>query len=143
MTTFLSKYEVKEAQKLTNKLSVSKLSPEETNRQKLSNAIAQQIKFIEALEGGRSVSVSKGDKDQMPRLFWSEIVEGFFFTPRFGNEFIFGKDRGISAKSWSELKSLLSDFGEAIGRGEFDERLTEISDMRKGRGAGVKRKRTK
>jgi hypothetical protein len=93
------------------------------------------------LSKGNELIVKKGDKVQTPRLFWQDALGGFLFTPRFGNDFLFGKDRGISCSSFQELQNLLIDFKKAVENDEFQDRIAEIASTRKGRGAGVNRKR--
>ena len=114
---------------------------EEKNKQKLLDAISDQLLYLEKLSNGHVLQVQKGDKTQSPRLFWQDSLGGFLFTPRFGNDFLFGKDRGISCSSYQELQNLLNDFKKAVENGEFDEKISEIASARKGRGAGVSRNR--
>jgi len=142
MSSFLEKYQITENRRPVGKMAARQMSPEEQSRNKMSLAVAEQLEFAAAQASGRDIGIRKGDKVKMPRLFWSDVPGGYFFTPRFGNDFIFGKDKGISASSLDDVKGLLKDFGDAVERGEFDARLTEIASTRKGRGAGVKRKKS-
>ena len=140
MTKFLQKYNVTEAIKGLKRKN-NTLTPEEKNKQKLLDAISDQLLYLEKLSNGHVLQVQKGDKTQSPRLFWQDSLGGFLFTPRFGNDFLFGKDRGISCSSYQELQNLLNDFKKAVENGEFDEKISEIASARKGRGAGVSRNR--
>ena len=105
------------------------------------DAISDQLLYLEKLSNGQDLQVQKGDKTQTPRLFWQDSLGGFLFTPRFGNDFLFGKDRGISCSSYQELQNLLIDFKKAVENDEFQDRIAEIASTRKGRGAGVSRNR--
>jgi hypothetical protein len=59
-----------------------------------------------------------------------------YFTPRFGNDFIFGGNSGVMLEDEKALHAALNDFEAEVDRGEFDERLKEIAGSRKGRGLG-------
>ena len=140
MSKFLDKYNVVEGKKsIIRKNNI--LTPDEKNKQKLLDAISDQFLYLEKLSNGQDLQVQKGDKTQTPRLFWQDALGGFLFTPRFGNDFLFGEDRGISCSSYQELQNLLIDFKKAIENDEFRERIAEIASTRKGRGAGVSRNR--
>jgi hypothetical protein len=140
MSKFLDKYSVVEGKKsILRKNNV--LTPEEKNKQKLLDAISDQLLYLEKLSNGHDLKVQKGDKTQTPRLFWQDSLGGFLFTPRFGNDFLFGKDRGISCSSYQELQNLFIDFKKAVENDEFQDRIAEIASTRKGRGAGVSRNR--
>jgi hypothetical protein len=140
MSKFLDKYSVVEGKKsIIRKNNI--LTPEEKNKQKLLDVISNQLLYIEKLSNGHDLQVKKGDKTQIPRLFWQDSLGGFLFTPRFGNDFLFGKDRGISCSSYQELQNLLIDFKKAVENDEFQDRIAEIASTRKGRGAGVSRNR--
>jgi len=140
MSKFLDKYSVVEGNKsIIRKNNI--LTPEEKNKQKLLDVISNQLLYIEKLSNGHDLQVKKGDKTQIPRLFWQDSLGGFLFTPRFGNDFLFGKDRGISCSSYQELQNLLIDFKKAVENDEFQDRIAEIASTRKGRGAGVSRNR--
>ena len=140
MTKFLEKYSVIDNKKAILR-KISDLTPEEKNRNKLLNAIDDQLKYIDELSNGHDITLTHNDKSQKPRLFWQDTLGGFLFTPRFGNDFLFGKDRGISCSSYAELSVLLNDFKKAVANSEFDDRISEIAIVRKGRGAGVSRNR--
>ena len=140
MTKFLEKYSVIDNKKAILR-KISDLTPEEKNRNKLLNAIDDQLKYIDELSNGHDITLTHNDKSQKPRLFWQDTLGGFLFTPRFGNDFLFGKDRGISCSSYAELSVLLNDFKKAVANSEFDDRISEIATARKGRGAGVSRNR--
>ena len=102
MTKFLEKYSVIDNKKAILR-KISDLTPEEKNRNKLLNAIDDQLKYIDELSNGHDITLTHNDKSQKPRLFWQDTLGGFLFTPRFGNDFLFGKDRGISCSSYAEL----------------------------------------
>jgi hypothetical protein len=140
MNRFLQKYNVTEVIKGV-KSTHNALSPEEKNKQKMLMAISEQLLFLQKLSNGHVLQVQKGGKIQTPRLFWQDSLGGFLFTPRFGNDFLFGKDRGISCSSYEELQNLLNDFQKAVENDEFQDRISEIASTRKGRGAGVSRNR--
>jgi len=139
MSNFFDKYQLTEAKKSSTRV-VSHLSPQERVREKLIQAVDEQLALLDLITRGQDISTRKGDKLKKPRLFWADVPGGFFFTPRFGNDFIFEKGSGIFARSPDELKALLIDFQTAVSNSEFDSRATEIASTRKGRGAGVKRK---
>ena len=141
MSKFLEKYNIIQSSKILKRID-NTLSAEEKNRLKLIGAIDTQLNFIDHnLEGDISFQNEK-DKKQKLRLFWQDTLGGFLFTPRFGNDFLFGKDRGVRCATFEELRGLLEDFKIAVGHGEFDDRIKEIADSRKGRGAGVLRNRS-
>ena len=140
MSKFLEKYSVVDNKKAISR-KMSDLTPEEKNRHKLLSAIDDQLKYIHELSNGHDITLTHNDKSQKPRLFWQDTLGGFLFTPRFGNDFLFGKDRGISCSSYDQLSVLLNDFKTAVANSEFDDRISEIASARKGRGAGVSRNR--
>ena len=117
------------------------LSPEEKNRQKMVHSIDEQLIYLDKIASGQELINSENKKIQKPRLFWQDALGGFLLTPRFGNDFLFGKDRGVHCASYEELRLLILDFKSAVAHGEFDERISEIVLARKGRGAGVSRNR--
>ena len=141
MSKFLDRYDVVENKK-TNKRNNSNLSPLEKNRLKMLQSIDDQLKYVADFAAGHSISAENMKVSQKPRLFWQDTLGGYLFTPRFGNDFLFGKDRGVQCHSYDELRSLLEDFKSAVTNGEFDERITEIASTRKGRGAGISRNRS-
>ena len=140
MSKFLEKYHIIENKKPPSR-KVSYLTPEEKNRQKMIQSIDDQLNFLDKISSGNVGSGIDGENSQKPRLFWQDIFGGFLFTPRFGNDFLFGKDRGVSCSSYEELRMLIVDFKDAVTKCEFDERISEIATARKGRGAGVSRNR--
>ena len=140
MSKFLEKYNIIENAKVASR-KVNNLTPEEKNRLKMIQSIDDQLNFLDKISSGQDVSSSGDEKIQKPRLFWQDTLGGFLFTPRFGNDFLFGKDRGVSCSSYDELRALIQDFKTAVSNCEFDERITEIASARKGRGAGVSRNR--
>jgi hypothetical protein len=140
MSKFFEKYNVVNSSKIITKSS-NISTPEERNRAKMINLINDQLVFLDNIICGQEISITEGQKSQKPRLFWQDVRGGFLFTPRFGNDFLFGKDRGISCSTHDELKTLIGDFRSAVENSEFDERINEIASARKGRGAGVPRNR--
>lgn len=133
--TFLDKYKI-EALTIPPKAMRDKLSAEASVRQKIKEAIAAQRDFLRLRKEGRSVELRKYGKVIKPRFFWIEVDGIMYFTPRFGNEFIFGGNSGVMLPDEAALVSALNDFEAAVDRGEFDDRLKEIAGARKGRGLG-------
>jgi hypothetical protein len=133
--TFLDKYKV-ETLTLPPKALRDKLSAEESVRAKVKEAIAAQRDFLRLRKEGRNVELRKYGKVIKPRFFWIEVDGVMYFTPRFGNEFIFGGNSGVMLADEQSLVSALGDFEAAVDRGEFDDRLKEIAGSRKGRGLG-------
>jgi hypothetical protein len=140
MSKFLEKYDVVENVRSSVRNNVV-MTPEERNRQKLIQSIDLQLKVIDSLIDNNQVpDVEEGSKS--PRLFWQEVLGGYLFTPRFGNDFLFGKNRGVHCASYQELRVLITDFRAAVTNGEFDDSISEISSSRKGRGVGVSRNKS-
>lgn len=137
MSKFFDKYNVVENVKSSGRNNVE-MTPEEHNRFKLIQSIDQQLTVIDSLIGGsQRVITEEGSKK--PRLFWQEALGGYLFTPRFGNDFMFGINRGVHCTSYEQLRVLMTDFRAAVSNSEFDDRIKEIASSRKGRGAGVSR----
>jgi hypothetical protein len=141
MSKFIEKYSVSENKKTSGRSNVD-VTPEEKNRNKMLLSIDEQLNYVNDLSVGKDITLIIGEKSKKPRLFWQDVLGGFLFSPRFGNDFIFGKDRGVHCSSYDELVTLLNDFKSAVVNLEFDDRLSEISNTRKGRGAGVSRNRS-
>ena len=141
MSKFFDKYNVVENVKSTLRNNVD-LTPEEKNRQKLVLAIEHQLHLIDQLIDNNEIVSSSVDSKKKTRVFWQETLGGYLFTPRFGNDFLFGKNRGVHCTSYQELRALLTDFRVAVTNGEFDASISEISSSRKGRGIGVSRKKS-
>jgi|GEM_PF-2494651 hypothetical protein len=133
--SFLDKYKV-EALTIPPKGLRDKLNAEDTIRAKIKEAIAAQRDFLRLRKEGRSVELRKYGKVIKPRFFWIEVDGVMYFTPRFGNDFIFGGNSGVMLEDEKALHAALNDFEAAVDRGEFDERLKEIAGSRKGRGLG-------
>lgn len=62
-----------------------------------------------------------------PSQFWREVSGQLYFTPRFGNEFLFGPNGGVAAADFPALGGLVEDFAGAVSAGEFDEELLRIA----------------
>lgn len=137
MSKFFEKYNVVENVKASGRNTVE-MTPEERNRLKLIQSIDQQLTVIDALIAGSHPAASE-EGSKKPRLFWQEALGGYLFTPRFGNDFMFGKNRGVHCTSYEQLRVLMTDFRTAVTNSEFDDRIKEIASSRKGRGAGVSR----
>ena len=133
--SFLDKYKV-EALTIPPKGLRDKLNAEDTIRAKIKEAIAAQRDFLRLRKEGRSVELRKYGKVINPRFFWIEVDGVMYFTPRFGNDFIFGGNSVVMLEDEKALHAALNDFEAAVDRGEFDERLKEIAGSRKGRGLG-------
>ena len=106
MSKFFEKYNVVENVKASGRNTVE-LTPEERNRLKLIHSIDQQLTLIDALIAGSHPAASE-EGSKKPRLFWQEALGGYLFTPRFGNDFMFGKNRGVHCTSYEQLRVLMT-----------------------------------
>lgn len=133
MNSFLDKHRV-EGIPAAVKASRTAKGPDEVLRDKLLGALKQQSVLISAAAAGEALPADGGRR---PRLFWRDVSGQLYFTPRFGNEFLFGLNGGVAAADFPALGELIEDFARAVSAGEFDDQLLRIASTRKGRGKGV------
>ncbi len=130
--SFLERHRVEGIPVATKASRIAK-SPVELLREKLVGALRAQSVLISVVAAGDPLPTVGGRR---PRQFWREASGKLYFTPRFGNEFLFGPDGGVPAPDFSALAVLAEDFAGAVTAGEFDAELLRIASSRKGRGKG-------
>jgi hypothetical protein len=131
--SFAEKYKIQDIV-AAPRIASPKMSPQERTRHRLLEAIQLQKSIIDGDKAGKPVMVTRNGKSMKPRTFWLQTPAGIAFTPRFGNEFLFEKGRGIILPNMDALSVVLAEFADAVEAGEFDTQLMAILNQRSGRG---------